>query len=175
MGRRGPAPQPTALKLARGNPGKRALPKNEPKPEPPSRLDPPSWLTAEAKKKWRAMAPKLATAGLMTVADVDALARYCDTWTRWRQCCRVIDRGGMTYEVKNQHGAVVQIVARPEVGIARSLAQQLARLEQEFGMTPSARSRVTDGRFQPTPADSTPDRATSEVARFDTFVRAKRA
>ena len=30
----------------------------------------------------------------------------------------------------------------PQVAIASKLAQQLTRLEQEFGMTPSARTRI---------------------------------
>jgi phage terminase small subunit len=30
----------------------------------------------------------------------------------------------------------------PQVAIAKSLAQQLTRLAQEFGMTPSARARL---------------------------------
>ena len=45
MGRRGPAPKPTAIKILEGNPGKQKLNHNEPKPptiiaipKPPSRL-----------------------------------------------------------------------------------------------------------------------------------------
>lgn len=178
MGRRGPKPQPTALRLARGNPSKRALPKNEPKPAKPNRLDPPSWLTGHARQKWRALAPRLATAGLLTVADMDAFARYCDTWARWRQCCRHIDRHGMTYELKDSKGGVTSVQQRPEVSIARSLAVQLARLEAEFGMTPSSRSRV-DGRFG-TPATGAPaatdpkDDAAKAIGGFDAFVRGRR-
>ena len=33
MGKRGPRPQPTQLRLVRGNPGKRAINKLEPKPD----------------------------------------------------------------------------------------------------------------------------------------------
>jgi hypothetical protein len=46
MGHRGPPPKPTALKLIAGNPGKKALPKDEPKPkvELPSK---PRHLTTE--------------------------------------------------------------------------------------------------------------------------------
>lgn len=177
MGRRGPAPQPTASKIARGNPGKRPLPKDEPKPAAPNRLDPPAWLTGSARQKWRTIAPRLAAAGLLTVADVDAMARYCDTWSRWRACCRVIDRLGMTYELKDAKGNVTSVQQRPEVSIARGLAQQLSRLEQEFGMTPSSRTRV-DARFAGPGVPGTkpvePTKAEREIEGFDHFVRKRK-
>jgi phage terminase small subunit len=40
----------------------------------------------------------------------------------------------------------------PQVAIAKSLAQQLTRLAQEFGMTPSARARLQQ-----------PDRTTNQT------------
>ena len=46
MGARGPAPEPTALKILAGNPGKRKLPENEPQPQGtpicPAWLSPPT-------------------------------------------------------------------------------------------------------------------------------------
>jgi phage terminase small subunit len=48
----GPKPKPTELKIIEGNPGKRPLNKNEPRPP---RLSPqcPNWLLPEAKKEWK--------------------------------------------------------------------------------------------------------------------------
>ena len=51
MATRGRKPTPTAIKELEGNPGKRPLNKNEPKPTkkaPPC----PKWLEPEAKKEW---------------------------------------------------------------------------------------------------------------------------
>ena len=48
MGRRGPTPEPTVLRMLRGNPGRRPLNDSEPQPEPLSEQDRraicPAWL-----------------------------------------------------------------------------------------------------------------------------------
>ncbi len=88
MGERGPAPKPTALKVLQGNPGKRALPKGEPRPPAPSPPPAPRWLGEEARREWRRVARALHGAGLLTEADHDALALYCETFASWRRAAR---------------------------------------------------------------------------------------
>jgi len=58
MATRGRKPKPTALKVLEGNPGKRPLNLNEPKPEKKASKCP-SWLEPEAKKEWRRMSKTL--------------------------------------------------------------------------------------------------------------------
>jgi phage terminase small subunit len=83
MGRRGPAPKPTALKLLQGNPGKRAINGREPKPKTGMPRCP-DWLDEEAKACWKRIVPQLNGMGVLTLIDADALANYCDTWSRWK-------------------------------------------------------------------------------------------
>ena len=52
MGKRGPAPKPTALKVLQGNPGKRKLNDSEPTFEKTDEiLKPPSYLSTYAKNR----------------------------------------------------------------------------------------------------------------------------
>lgn len=78
----GRTPKPTHLKVLEGNPGKRALNKNEPKPQAkiPSC---PSHLDKEAKVEWRRISKQLLQLGLLTEIDRAALAAYCQAWSRW--------------------------------------------------------------------------------------------
>ena len=46
------------------------------------------------------------------------------------------------YPHKDESGKVKCFQQWPQVAIANKLAIQLTRLEQEFGMTPSARTRI---------------------------------
>jgi phage terminase small subunit len=46
------------------------------------------------------------------------------------------------YTIKDEQGRVKCVMPFPQVAIANKLVQQLIRLAQEFGMTPSARSRI---------------------------------
>src|SRR5919108_3560121 len=120
MGRRGPAPTPTALKLLLGNPGKRPLPKGDPRPTPG--VPPcPSWLEGEARKEWRRITPELRALGLLTAVDRAALAAYCQSYARWRQAEEVLSRRGLVVELaklgKAGEAVVYAVPARPGGGI----------------------------------------------------------
>jgi P27 family predicted phage terminase small subunit len=137
MGRRGPAPQPPQLKILRGNPGHRPIEDNIPKPRPvpPER---PAWLTGEARREWDRIVPELDRLGLLTVVDRAALAGYCQSYSRWVQAERVLKREGMTFATLTGY-----IQQRPEVAIAQKYLQLVKAFCAEFGLTPSARGRMT--------------------------------
>lgn len=142
MGRRGPAPTPTHILQMRGSTlvSQRRL-ADEPKP-PPGLPRCPAWLDADAKAAWKQLAPMLAAMGCLTKIDTNALARYCRLWARWRKAEAFIDKHGEVYPLKDDEGKTRCVQQWPQVAIANKLAQQLSRLEAEFGMTPSARSRI---------------------------------
>lgn len=137
MGRRGPAPKPTVLKVLEGNPGKRPLNQNEPKPKP---IAPkcPSWLDKEAKREWKRVAPELERLGLLTVVDGAALAAYCQAYARWKQAEEIIKREGMTVTTESGY-----VMPHPAVKIAEKAQQLIKAFCAEFGLTPSSRSRMS--------------------------------
>ena len=73
---RGRKPKPTALKIAQGNPGKRAINGAEPKP-PTSLPDCPPHLSPEAQAEWHRIAESLNKIGLLTQIDRTTMAAYC--------------------------------------------------------------------------------------------------
>jgi P27 family predicted phage terminase small subunit len=95
---------------------------------------------------------------VLTRIDVNALARYCRLWSRWRKAEKFIEEKGEVYTLKDEKGNVRCVQPFTQVAIANKLAQQLTRLEQEFGMTPSARTRI-----QVTPAPIPAIRTRSRV------------
>lgn len=142
MGRRGPKPQPTAIKIARGNPGKRRINRREPKPEAVAPSCP-SWLDREGKRVWNELLPQLQRMGVLSRIDRNALARYCAIWSRWRRAEKTIEREGATYTIYAEDGVTVRTICpRPEVAIANKAATELRQLEAVFGMNPSARSSL---------------------------------
>lgn len=148
MGSRGPAPTPTNILKLRGS-WRAKLNPNEPQP-PPGRPSCPRWLSEEAKRFWRRVVPQLDAMGILTKIDGGALARYCQLYARWREAEEFIARRGSVLPVKNAEGEVIDLKPFPQVGIASKLAEQLLRLEQQFGLTPSARARLTVGRSENT-------------------------
>ena len=140
MGARGPVPQPTALKVLRGNPGKRALNRREPKPAPvPPKC--PGWLDKVARQEWRRVVPVLDRLGLVTQADLQALAGYCQSWARWRQAEAEIAEGGLI--VDEDRGKYSIRKANPAVAIAQKERQLMLAFGTRLGLSPSDRGRMT--------------------------------
>lgn len=100
----------------------------------------PAHLGEAAQAKWRELLPLLQAVKVMTQADVEALARYCDTWEWWLATRAKLKAEGDTYPILNDAGEVKYVAQRPEVSIAHKLAVQLRQLEQDFGLNPSART-----------------------------------
>jgi len=147
----GPRPKPTHLKVIDGNPGKRRLNLNEPKPEPELPLPPP-FLNADAKEEWWRVATELYNLKLLTGIDRAVLAAYCQAYGRWAQAERAIlelQKNGHLAAglmIKTTHGNAIQ---NPLVGTANKAAADMVRYAAEFGMTPSARSRIDTGGAAP--------------------------
>jgi P27 family predicted phage terminase small subunit len=80
--------------------------------------------------------------GILTRIDGLMLATFCRLWSRWKKAEAFIEAHGEVFPIKDDRGRVKCFMPWPQVAIAKSLAQQLTRLAQEFGMTPSARARL---------------------------------
>lgn len=133
---RGRKPQPTKLRLIKGNPGKRPIPENEPQPEAVA-PEPPDHLSTEAREEWDRLAPALAGLGLLTAHDMATFGAYCQAYGRWRQAEKAMK--GLEPVVKTGNGSLMQ---HPMVGIANRAAADVVKYAAEFGLTPSARARI---------------------------------
>lgn len=132
----GRRPKPTALSLIDGNPGKRPLPKNEPRPAA-AKPNAPAHLSAEAKKHWRTIIKQLHAAKIMTRLDADALAIYCEAYTRWIDANEKVRTDGMV--ITSPNGVPV---LNPHLSICNKAFDQMRSMLIEFGMTPAARTKV---------------------------------
>ena len=132
----GRKPKPTALKKLEGNPGKRKLNAKEPVPAK-GMLDCPKWLLPEAKAEWKRLCQKLSEMGVLTEIDMAAFAAYCQSYARWRGAQIHIDEEGSIFETEKGYQQQT-----PWVGIANTNQKLMLQAASEFGLTPSARSRI---------------------------------
>lgn len=141
---RGAKPKPTHLKLVQGNPGKRSLNKAEAKPAL-MLPTPPTELNDDAKVEWGRVSDELYRVGLLSKIDRASLAAYCQAYGRWMQAERALTRMAASDPVfnglmiKTKNGNAIQ---NPLVGTANKAMADMVRYAAEFGMTPSARSRI---------------------------------
>ena len=135
-GRSGDRPEPTALKILKGNPGRRPLPVDE--PHPTIRLpSPPKELSPEAKREWRRTGRQLRDLGIMSEIDRAAFAAFCTTYTQWLAVQALLAQSPVI--VRTQEG---EIRANPLLRVAKDLQEQWTRALLEFGMSPSSRTRI---------------------------------
>ena len=147
MATRGRKPKPTALKILEGNPGKRPLNTNEPvlgKVAPAC----PGWLMPAAKEEWNRLAGVMEMMGILTEVDMAAFAGYCQAYARWKEAEEYISENGTMF--KTPSGYMQQV---PQVSIAHQYLKIMDRLAEQFGLTPSARSRIIAGKNDGGPAD----------------------
>ena len=137
MGRRGPQPQPNKLKLLRGNPGKRKIPKE---PEPTLGIpDRPDFLNDVAIAEWDRVVPELYGLGLLALVDGSSLAAYCQSYARYVEAEEFLNVNGSTYETVRKDGSL-HYAKFPQVEISRQSAQAMHRFAAAFGLNPSSRS-----------------------------------
>jgi P27 family predicted phage terminase small subunit len=132
---RGRRPKPNEIKRLSGNPGRRPL--NAAEPQPGGRARCPSHLSKDAKREWRRIAPELDRLGLLTMIDQAALAAYCSCWALTVEAEKEIRELGAV--IIDEKGRALR---NPAVNILRDMFAQMRLYEIEFGMTPSARSRI---------------------------------
>jgi P27 family predicted phage terminase small subunit len=145
--RAGRKPKPTHLKLLAGHPGHRPLNDNEPQPDLIEETpEPPSHLSGEARAEWASIVPKLIRNGMLSEVDIPALAAYCQAYGRWVVAESYIAKQGEV--LISPSGFPIQ---NPYLAVANKAMEQAHKIEIEFGMTPSSRSRVSStGRAKKT-------------------------
>ncbi|HET8684988.1 MAG TPA: phage terminase small subunit P27 family [Micromonosporaceae bacterium] len=147
MGRRGPAPKPTNLRLLHGDRKDRV---NDAEPRPStSAVEPPRWLPADALAIWREYAPDLVRKGVLTAWDVEAFAVCCDAAARRRRAVAVLQRDGEVLElpVFDKNGKLTghRLGRSPWLLVLNQADAQLQRWAARFGLTPSDRTQLGGG------------------------------
>ena len=133
---------PTALKILRGNPGKRRLypeleptiaPVDETFDIPPAELD----GNERARAEWQRVAPLLRVAGLATQAERSSLTALCLEWSAYLAAQDELRDSRL---VKSKTG---KYRLSPQVAIADKALSNCHWLWNDLGLTPSGRTRLT--------------------------------
>ncbi len=141
MGSRGPSRTSKTVLKVRGS-WLADVRGDEPKAEPatPKSLRRPSWLSPEGKRAWRQVVRQMAAMGILTMADVNIVARYCETWSRWRRALAFIMEHGEGYESKRDGKTIM--LKYPQMAVAAQLDGALAKMEDRLGLSPGSRANL---------------------------------
>jgi len=136
MGRRGPAPKPTALRLLHGDKKNRFNPE-EPIPRDTLPVAPES-MDPEVAAIWNHTIRELIAMKTVTAADRDTLICYCEAVVNHRRASEMIHETDVI--IKGDHGGPVR---NPALSVQRDSATLIRQFAQEFGLTPSGRTRIS--------------------------------
>ncbi len=149
MGERGPSRTPTPILHARGS---RLAASRSGEPRYPAGAPKcPAWLGRIAKAEWKRVVPMLEGQGLVTHADLAALAGYCSAVEELAEATRLIREegrtvmvGGRWIEGQNGGGQLVggQPQPHPAISQRRSAWAAVRQFSALFGFSPACRSRV---------------------------------
>lgn len=136
MGRRGPAPKPTALKVIEGTFRPDRAPVREPKPKVAAPAKP-KGLTQRASREWDRVVPQLLAVRVLTELDLAVLVGYCESWSLYWKAKAEVGKRGITVVA----GSGTRI-ANPAVGVMNRAYRDYVLAGRELGLTPAARSRI---------------------------------
>ncbi|CAI1520192.1 phage terminase small subunit P27 family [Serratia fonticola] len=140
-GRSGRRPKPTARKELAGNPGKRALNKDEPVFTPLKGVAPPEWFEEEdlnlAAVMWQMTTKELCGQGILCVTDLAVLERWCVAYEFWRRAVKKIAEQGNTIL-----GATGGRVKNPELTAKKEQQSEMDSTGAMLGLDPSSRQRL---------------------------------
>ena len=164
MGARGPARKPTDLKRYEGFPGhdkntREAMAGNE--PMYPNGLPDKPKMSAAASRHWDELTREMSVSGVLKRVDKDALRQLCEDEAAlvkaydgmWKMAAKLKEKAAR--EGKTLPGGEVLAVLATDTGARairaiRDLGKALIIQRREFGLTPSARTRIVlDARERP--------------------------
>jgi len=138
MGRRGPAPKPTQLRLLHGDQPKRI---NHDEPPAPAGLPQcPEGVSDEVRQVWDYTIGNLIVMGIATPADRDALHCYCEAVVAHRRASALLVKGSILVP-----GTLGVQMTNPLLRIQRDAAHTIKTFAGQFGFTPAARSEIHKG------------------------------
>jgi P27 family predicted phage terminase small subunit len=147
MGRRGPAPKPTVLRVLHGD-RKDRINTDEPQPDA-GEVQAPEWLSADALDVWETYAPDLITKRVLTAWDTEAFANWCDAVARRRDAADHVAAEGavVAHPVFNKNGDLAgERMGKNAWLLALDAADaQVRHYGARFGLTPSDRSQLKLG------------------------------
>jgi|APSaa5957512622_1039677.scaffolds.fasta_scaffold171757_1 P27 family predicted phage terminase small subunit len=102
-----------------------------------SEPDMPDFLDEEGQKEWGRVTGWLRELGILTKFDRGVIARKCQNWSSWVMATKKVIELGPVRETKN--GFVEQ---NPYFQIASKAWEQLNKIDQQLGLTPSIRNQM---------------------------------
>jgi P27 family predicted phage terminase small subunit len=137
-------PTPDHLKIIKGTARPDRM--NPDAPAPNNGIaEAPAWLSDRASELFAQLSATLDGMGIASPDDAMALSLLASRIEEVELMTAALEDGGRTYDTIGQGGAQMRRAA-PEVGMRNEAMRHAHSLLSEFGLSPSARSKVSAGK-----------------------------
>ena len=109
-------------------------------PNPSGKAKIPVGLSAQARRIWKSLSPKLHELGLLTEVDASMFGTYCQAYGDWLELTRKLNKLGVGKIYQTTQGGYRQVI--PEVGARNTAFQVMSKIGPRFGLDPSSRSGI---------------------------------
>ena len=140
MGLRGPKAKPKEMKIAAGTFRADRCSQNPPAPQR-GIPDTPAQLRGKHKEAWEVFALQLDDVGVLSKLDGPALELLANTYVLYIEAAQKVAEHGPVWMQKGE-GNIPECAINPYYKIMSEEHVRLRQILAEFGMTPSARTRV---------------------------------
>lgn len=142
MGKRGPKPKPTRLRILEGNPSKR--PVNTAEPTPSGVPECPEHLSDDGKAMWSQIMGSVPP-GMISCADAPLLAAYCEAWSTHKAAVENLRNERTLFG----QSMVTNGKPSPYIRIMTDAARTMATLGSRLGLSPADRAGLKIGDRKP--------------------------
>ena len=138
---------PTQLKKLRGTYAKSREVENEmqvAKVEQPPK--PPSWLTKTGKEQWILVTNELFTLQMLHAVDLALVEAYCNAIALHIETEQILQESGRIQIYRDEDGRIKHSQIVPLVTVSKQALSDAIKLATQFGLTPSARTKISAER-----------------------------
>lgn len=111
-------------------------------------------LDEVAMTKYEELVNELKQVEVIANVDVDLLAVYADTWSKYIKATKMLMMQSMVEEQENKLGAITKM-QNPYIKIQQSYADRLIKISSLFGLSPADRTRIA--HLNPSDKNDKPD------------------
>ena len=140
----GRKPLPTAIKKKKGTLQKCREVENELSPKLVQSIpSPPEDMREVAKTEWFRIVGELSRLGVLSHLDLTLIEVYCNEYSVYIEMEQLLQKNGRVIFYKNADGSLKHAQRAPHQSIADRSVDKMIKIAQEFGFTPSARTRIS--------------------------------
>lgn len=105
--------------------------------------EPPEYLDEIGVREWDIIVPGLQAANVLSRIDLSLVAMYCNEIATYVDCQRKMrEQNSRVMVIKDDNGKIKYAQQVPFQKIANEALEKALKLAAEFGLTPSARTRI---------------------------------